>query len=190
LVPKLIPFFGGTDIWEIDKEGAKAFYLNLLDLRQDNGEPYFYTHIRDILAMLKNILLEYRPTDVPEFPNHTLLPKKEKQWLGMKLQVKISPHIPEKYRLAIRTLQETGMHVGELRAPQVNDMVDGALKVWKAFGDRGLRLSRKSGGEVSYSISMDLWNDLLNHVEGKEPDDFIFTSDGKRPIGEVRLYQV
>jgi hypothetical protein len=76
LVPKLIPFFGGTDIREIDKESAKAFYLNLLDLRQDNREPYFDVHIRDILAMLKSIPLEYRPTDVPEFPNHTLLPRK------------------------------------------------------------------------------------------------------------------
>ena len=31
---------------------------------------------------------------------------------------------------------------------------------------------------------------LKKHVEGKAPNDFIFTSDGKSPLGEGRLYKI
>lgn len=77
---------------------------------------------------------------MPPFPAFTALPKREKQWLGFERQISIEPHIPGKYRLAIRTLLTTGMRPGELRAIQVNDLIDGAIKVWKAISDRGLRL--------------------------------------------------
>ncbi len=41
----------------------------------------------------------------------------------------------------------------ELRAIQVNDLVDGSIKIWKAISEGDLRLSRKSGGEVTYRIN-------------------------------------
>jgi integrase len=187
----LTPYFKEKDFRTISKEDVKAFYLHLLDLRDKNGQPYSDAHIKDILAMLKSIFIEYRPADVPEFPSHTVIPKKEKQWLGIERQMSIEPHIPKKYRLSIRTLQTTGMRAGEIRALQVNDMIDGALKVWKAFGDHKddkgnviLKLSRKSGGEVTYPIPLDLWRDLQKHVEGKKSDDFIFSHEDGSPFGQ------
>lgn len=193
----LVPYFSDKDVRAISKEDIKLFYLYLLDLRDSKGEPYSDAHIKHILDFLKSIFHEYRPADIPEFPDHAVLPKREKQWLGIERQMTIEPHVPHKYRLAIQTLQYTGMRCGEVRALQVSDMVDGALKVWKAFSDHKdkkgnsiLKLCRKAGGEVTYPIHLDLWNDLQAHVEGKAPDDFIFTSDGKRPLGKGRLYKI
>ncbi|MDA8240908.1 MAG: hypothetical protein M0Z67_11145 [Nitrospiraceae bacterium] len=64
------------------------------------------------------------------------------------------------------------------------------MKVWKAFSDHKdegghsiLKLSRKSGGEVTYPIPLDLWNDLQKHVEEKRPDDFIFVHEEGAPFG-------
>ncbi len=45
-----------------------------------------------------------------------------------------------------------------------------------------MKLARKAGGEVVYQLSLDLWEDLRSHVEGKKPDDWIFTLSGK-PYG-------
>jgi integrase len=187
----LVPYFAEMDIRHVTKEDVKAFYLYLLDLRDKNSQPYSDAHIRDILAMLKSMFIEYRPADIPDFPSHTVMPKKEKQWLGIERQMRIESHIPGKYHLAIRTLQVTGMREGEIRALQVNDMIDGALKVWKAFSDHRddkgnpvLKLSRKNGGEVTYPIPLDLWNDLQDHVRGKQADAFIFSHEDGSPFGQ------
>jgi integrase len=186
----LIPFFTDSDIRYINKDDLKRFYLHLLDLRDKDDNPYADSYIKEILALLRSIFLEYRPADMPDFPAHTIIPKREKQWLGIERQLAIEPHIPERFKLAIRTLQTTGMRPGELRALQVSDMIDGALKVWKAFGDHGLRLSRKSGGEVTYPVPLDLWRSLQSHVEGKKADELIFcTKDGK-PLHENTLFKV
>lgn len=77
-----------------------------------------------------------------------------------------------------------------MRALQVNDMIDGALKVWNAFsdhkdyaGNRILKLYRKSGGEVTYPIPLDLWHDLQKHVAEKKSDGFIFAHEDGSPFG-------
>lgn len=183
----LVPYFKGKDIRHVTKDEVKTFYFHLLDLKDENGEPYGDYHVRDILSCLKSMFFAYRP-DTIEFPEHSIVRKNEVQWLGIERQMAIEPHVPNKHKLAIRVLQFTGMRPGELRALQVNDMIDGALKVWKAFSDRGLRLSRKSGGEVLYQLSLDLWEDLREHTKGKNPDDFIFTINGK-PYGPNCLYR-
>jgi integrase len=158
----LVPYFKEKDIRTISKEDVKAFYLHLLDLKDPKKQPYSDAHIKHVLSVLRSIFIEYRPADIPDFPQHTVVPKKEKQGLGIERQMSIEQHIPAKYHLAIRTLQTTGMRAGELRALQVNDMIDGALKVWKAFSDHKddaknsiLKLTRKSGGEVTYPIPLD-----------------------------------
>lgn len=182
------------DIRDITRNKIKKFYFALLDRRMDNrtdeGEPYSDSYVRDILSVLKSILLEFRGAeDIPKFPAHTITPKKEKQWLGIERQMAVEPRVKDKYQLAIRVLQVTGMRQGELRALQVNDMVDGSLKVWKAFGDMGLKLKRKNGGEVSYSIPLDLWNALQTYTKDKSPDHFIFTHANGTPLGKGRLYK-
>ena len=128
---------------------------------------------------------------MPEFPEHTCLPKREKQWMGFERQMAIEPHLPEKYSLSIRILITTGMRTNELRALRVEDMIDGALRVWKAISDGKLRLSRKSGGEVIYQLPPHLWEELVDHIKDKSltASDFIFTVDGK-PLGVNRLPKV
>lgn len=186
----LIPYFTDKDIRYIDKEDLKKFYLYLLDLIDEKTkQPYADSYIRDILAVLKSVFIEYRPAAIPDFPAHTVIPKREKQWLGIERQMAIEPHISERFRLAIHTLQTTGMRPGELRALQVSDMIDGALKVWKAFGSHGLKLARKSGGEVTYPIPLALWQSLQAHVAGKNHDEFIFTTSEGKPLYENTLFK-
>ena len=189
----LIPYFKGKDIRTIDKDDLQAFYLHLLDKRIDKAndiEKYADSYIKEILAVLKGLFLAYRTADLPEFPSMTVIPKREKQWLGVTRQMSIEPHIPEKYRLAIRTLLTTGMRPGELRAIQVNDLIDGSIKIWKAISGGELRLLRKAGGEVSYRVPVDLWEDLQDSIKDKQPSDFIFSFDGINPLDKKCLYKV
>jgi integrase len=181
----LLPAFQGKDVRDITEEEIRAFYFSLVN--RGYGD-YF---IRHILAMLKTLFLRYRG-DMPKFPEGWTdpEPKKEKQRLSIDRQMTIAPHIPDRhgYRLAISILQTTGMRPCEIRALQVNDIVDNGLMVWKSKTDR-LKLKRKNGGEVYYPLPEYLLQDLKQHIEGKHVDDFIFTING-RPIGEGRLRKV
>lgn len=179
----LIPYFDKKDIRDITEEDIKAFYYSL-------DKNYSDAYIKDVLALLKGILNRYA-SPAPRFPAHTVVPKMEKQWLGIERQMAIEPHLPEKYRLAIQVLQ-LGMRVGELRALHVQDMIDGTLKVWKAFAGNKLKLIRKAGGEVTYHVPLALWEDLKQHVAETEktPDSLLFCHTDGQPLGEGRLYKI
>ncbi len=188
----LKPYFNNRDIRDITGDDGNKFFYHLLDLMQENGERYSDYHIRDVMSMLKTLFMKYRPADIPKFPEgwQDLEPKKEKQRLQFDRQMEIAPFIPERhgYRLAISILQTTGMRTCELRALQVNDIVDGGLMIWKSLTDR-LKLKRKNGGEQYYPLPDYLLDDLKKHIDGKRSDDFIFTINGK-PFGDGRLRKV
>jgi len=99
--------------------------------------------------------------------------------------------IPERhgYRLAILVLLRTGMRINEVTATKVHNLDDGIIYVSKAISDGELRLSRKSGGEVAYTVTPELWQLLMTHIDKKDPDDFVFEINGK-PISTDRLYKV
>lgn len=80
----------------MSKEDVKAFYLHVLDLWDANKQPYSDAYVKEMLAMLRSIFFEYSPADIPNFPKHTVIPKKEKQSLGIERQIKTEPHIPAK----------------------------------------------------------------------------------------------
>lgn len=182
----LKPAFKGMDIRDITKDDVRNFYYSLIDKKY--GDYY----IHHIMAMLKTLMIRHRPVDPPKFPEgwNTLEPKKERQRLQIDRQMAIAPHIPERhgYRLAINILLTTGMRVCELRALQVNNIVDNGLVVWKSLTDR-LKLKRKNGGEVYYPLPEYLLTDLKLHIEGKDSDAFIFSIAGK-PLGEGRLRKI
>lgn len=181
----IVPFFKDRDIHDLSRDDVERFYHHLLDL------GYSSKYIKEILAVLKSLFLRYRPGDTPEFPSFAIVPVREKQRLGFTREIAAVEQVPERYgyRLAILLLLRTGMRINELPALKVHDLDDGTIFVSKAISDDELRLSRKSGGEVPYSVSPELWVQLLNHIENKKPDDFVFEINGK-PITTDRLYKV
>ena len=140
-----------------------------------------------------SLFLRYRPNDVPKFPVFDVEPAVPKQILGVQREMALKDKIPQRhgYRLAIEILLQTGMHINEVRALRRGDLVDGIIVVNKAIADDGRPKNKhKSGGEVFAKVTMDLWNRLQVHVQGKKSSDLIFTIDGETPLGEGRLYKV
>ncbi len=130
---------------------------------------------------------------MPDFPHFSVVPVIEKQRLGLTREIAVLDKVPERhgYRLAINTLIHTGMRIEELPAIKVHNLDDGTIWVDKAISEGELRLSRKSGGVVPYDVSPQLWEQLMEHIKGKNPDDYVFTYDGtNEPLSTGRLYKV
>ena len=192
----IVPFFKGRDIHDITRDDVEKFYHHLLDKRYSlkhtkEVKKYSSKYIKEILNVLKSLFLRYRPADVPAFPAFSIVPVREKQRLGFAREIAIIDKVPERhgYRLAVLVLLRTGMRINEVSAIKVHNLDDGIIYVNKAISDGELRLSRKSGGEVAYSVTPEVWEMLLGHIEGKYPDDYVFDINGK-PITEDRLYKV
>jgi len=119
------------------------------------------------------------------------VPVREKQKLGVTREIATLEQVQERhgYRLAILVLLRTGMRINEVTAVKVHNLDDGIISVSNAISDGEFRLSRKDGGEVDYPVGPELWQLLRNHIEDKEPDDFVFEING-RPIPTDRLYKV
>ena len=182
----IVDYFKGTDIREIETETIEKFYHGLL--RKNLSTRY----IKDILDTLKSIFIKYvGVAHIPTFPNFTVIPKLEKQRLGLAREIAIMDKVPDRhgYRIAILVLIRTGMRLNEVPALKVHDLDDGIVHVTKAFTEGKLKLARKNGGSVPYHVTPELWEMLMEHIKDKEPDDYVFTIDG-RPIPTARLYKV
>src|SRR5208283_4520092 len=197
-------YFRGWDIRDIKDTDIKKFYLTLLGkCRYHYGSesenfscPFVkcpsrlsLRYIKDIMDTLKSIFLEHLPANVPKFHSFAVVPKMEKQMLGLTREMAVMDKVPEKYRLGILILILTGMHIDELPAIKVVDCVDGILYVTKAFTEGRIRNARKSGGTVEYRLTLEVWNMLMEHIKRKDPDDFVFDIDG-RNIPPGRWYKV
>lgn len=174
----LLPEFSEMDIREINFEQIERLYHKLLN------KGLAKKTIKNILNILKAFLNRYRRNDVPEFPKFTIVPKREKQWLGVERQIQITQYIPEKYQVPIELLLDTGMRTGELLALQKKDFVDGCIYVYKAISGKKLRLCRKAGGTVTYRLSLSLWQKLIDYTKEMQHDEFLFK------LGSDRLYKV
>jgi len=179
-------FFEGMDIDAVNQDDVEAFYHSLLNRKLSSK------YIRQILNILKGLFLRYRAANVPNFPDFTVIPVKEKQRLGLAREVSIMEKIPERhgYRLAILTLIRTGMRINEVIALKVHNLIDGIAWVDKAMSSDGeLRLARKAGGTVPYRLTPELWKLIVAHITGKESDAYAFEINSK-PITTGRLYKV
>lgn len=181
----LLPEFRKLDIRDIKEPQIRKFYHDLLE---KDISPKSIKHILDTLRTLlnyyKNILAR-----VPDMPHFTVVPKREKKWLGIDKQMMALSFIPANYALAFELLFETGMRPGELRALKKGDFRDGYITVSRAFSENSLRLITKTGAEVTYRVSFSLWRKLMEHIAEKPSDTFIFTLNGK-PYYKDRLYDV
>lgn len=178
----LIPHFTGKDIRDITREDIEILYHSLLD------KSYSTRYIKDVLDTLKSIFI-YTEVKPPKFPEFTVVPKIEKQRLGIARELLVMPCIPEKYRLCILVLIRTGMRIGEVIAFKVSDIEDGTIYVDKRISEGRLMLSRKPGrgkpGKLTlYQVTPEIWRDLIAYVSDKAPDDIIF------PFTRGRLYKV
>lgn len=181
----IVPFFGGRDLHDLTRDDIEKFYHHLLD------KKYSPKYIKEILSVLKSLFFRYRPADIPEFPSFSIVPFREKQRLGFAREIAVVDKVPERngYRLAILVLLRTGMRINEVTAIKVHNLDDGIIYVNKAISDGRLRLSRKSGGEVAYSVTPEVWQLLMKHIEDKGPDDYVFEIN-RKPITTDRLYKV
>ena len=205
----IVPFFRGKDIRDANYLDIETFYIRLLGKcathnYADGGmyqcgyttcpirTPLSSRYIQDILDTLRGIFIKYRPNDIPQFPKFTVIPTVEKQRLGIAREISVLDKVPQRhgYRIGILMLLRSGMRINELPAIKVQDCIDGTVFVDKAFSDGKLKLARKSGGEVEYPLSPELWIMLTEHLEGKGPDEFVFSIDGKSPIPPARWYKV
>jgi integrase len=211
----ILPFFTGKDIREPDQIFIERFYHGLLDecqhreilgpcpfskgIKDDAGQvrycpsrfPLSSRYIKDILDTLKAIFLRYRTGDMPKIPVIKVVPSKAKQLLGLAREISTLDKVPDRhgYRTAILVLLRTGMRNNECSALKVSDLVDGIIYVSKAISAGKLVNTRKSGPPKTYRVTPELWDLLLSHVEGKDPDDFIFEINGNF-IRPNRLYKV
>lgn len=184
----IIPQLGHLDIRDIESDHVRLFYHHLLDCtyapfpkHPEIQQRLSSRYIKDILDTLKALMIYANRVELPAFPFFAVVPAKEKQILGIARELVIVEQIPERhgYRLACLLLIRTGMHINEVIALKVHDMVDGILRVTKAINKGKLRLARKAGQPVSYRVTPELWQMLMEHIEGKNPDDHVFTIDGE-----------
>lgn len=181
----IVPYFNKGTIEDIDRNDIEKFYHHLLDKKLSSK------YIKHILDTLKSVMLRYRKTTLPEFPKFAIVPVREKQRLGMAREISIVDKIPERYgyKLAILILLRTGMRINEVCALKKHDFVDGIIYADKAISDGKLRLSRKSGGVVTYRVTPELWHLIDAHLSVLADDAYAFSIDGK-PIKPGRLYKV
>lgn len=179
-----LPAFSTMDVREIRYQHIEKLYLDLLQ------KGLATKTIRNILNNLKTFLSRYRD-DVIKIPKFTVIPKKEKHWMGIETQMKVYPHIPDRhgYRLAIELLHFTGCRPGEIIALQKKDLVDGCVYIYKSIAAGRVKLSRKSGGIVTHRLTLDMWQKLIEHTRDNDHSDLIFSVNG-RQLSEHRLYKV
>jgi integrase len=93
--------------------------------------------------------------ELPSLPVFSVVPAKEIKILGIARKLAVVDHIPERhgYRLACLLLIRTGMHINEVIALKVHDMVDGIIRVRKSISKGKVRLTRKAGKPVSYRVT-------------------------------------
>jgi integrase len=70
------------------------------------------------------------------------------------------------------------MRVCELRALSIADVTDRGVIVWKSLTDRLKKVRKGYAKEQFYPLPKYIMDDLLEHIKGKSPDEFIFTVNG------------
>lgn len=178
----ILPEFGKMDIRDVRSHHIKKFYHDLLETEsKTTKEKLAPKTVRHILNVFGSFLRAYKDIIkiIPDLPRFTVVPKKEKKWLGIEKQMIILTYIPEDHQLAFETLFDTGMRIGELRAIKVGDLRDGYITVSRAFSDNKLRQRTKTGIEATFKVSFSLWRKLVEHAQGKSRDKLLFTEKGK-----------
>ncbi len=177
----ILPKFGNRDINDFKDDSDEKAVTIFKDLEAwkiellDSGKSHNYTkHIMDDLRAFLNYYLRKQS---PTFPTVKRIPKRERQILDLNRQLQIVPGISNPFRLPIKRMLETGARKGEIRALKVHKIFPyHYIVIEEAMSKNRHRKSRKSGGRTKNKLSKELWDELLTHVEGMKPDDYVFTT--------------
>ena len=172
--------FGEIDIREIvpDDIEAAQFHLHRKGLSRSS--------IRTVLSVLRTLLIRYRDRKrvldwVPAFPEGwSSMPSADRWWVDGKVQQAIIARMPERSRLLMGVLCETGMRPGEGEALRKRDILPGrrihiqrSIDVWRKEGPP------KAGKARYCDINEELYQKLI--VLPVIGDGYLFTTKGGMP---------
>lgn len=116
-----------------------------------------------------------------------------KKWISREQQELVLSYIPvdTEDHLIMETLMETAQRPGYVCAHMKRDLVeDNEIIIDKAFDEAGNLKPEKTNQVIHRAISKELYDKLLKHCEGKQPDDFIFTQPDGRPFNTQKLGEI
>ncbi len=173
----ILPAFGSVRPGDLTTRSLAGFKRDLL---RQGLAPKTVKHILGALSALLNHLAESGEMDaVPRFPTIKARPVKEKHWLDRVTQAKIIAAADPEDVLLFRCLIETGERISEACAHQVRDLMDGGIRVCRAFDDRGELKGTKTGRDDLRPLSRPLYEELVILCGASDPGQFLFTRGGK-----------
>ncbi len=173
----ILPAFGSVRPGDITTRALAGFKRDLL---RQGLAPKTVKNILGVLSAFLNYLAASGELDaVPRFPTIKAKPSKEKHWLDRVTQAKIIAAADPEDVLLFRTLIETGERVSEVCAHQVRDLMDGGIRVCRAFDDSGELKGTKTGRDDLRPLSRPLYEELVISCGARDPGQFLFMRGGK-----------
>ncbi|MBF0516375.1 MAG: site-specific integrase [Nitrospirae bacterium] len=144
------PFMGDRDVKAVSSKVVFDFYTALL---QRGLASKTIKHILDALKGLFSQLYNLEViTKLPAFPKVKVKPQ-PKRWIDTETQLSILGNLPDKYKLYVQILFETGMRPGEARALRRRDIAGSVITVERALDEANNLRPTKTGKIYKYQIS-------------------------------------
>lgn len=188
----ILPTFQKMDIRDVRTHHIKKLYHDLLETESEiTNRKLSPKTIKHILNTLRTFLRAHKDIIkiIPDFPRFTIVPVKEKKWLGIEKQMIAMTYIPKQHQLIFELLFDTGMRIGEIRAIKVGDLRDGYITISRVYSGNKLRQRTKTGTETTYRVAFSIWRQLIEHTKGRPGNDVLFTENGQ-PYHKGRLYSI
>ncbi len=173
----ILPAFGSVRPGDITTRSLAGFKRDLL--RQGLAPKTVKNILGALSAFLNHLATSGELDAVPRFPKIKNVATREKHWLDRATQAKIIAAADPVDVLIFRTLIETGERVSEACAHQVRDLMDGGIRVCRAFDDYGELKGTKTGRDDLRPLSRSLYEELVLSVGVKDPGQFLFMRRGK-----------
>lgn len=181
----VLPFFGSHRPVDIRTRDLVSLKRELF--RNYSLAPKTVRHVLSALSAFLNHLADLGELEaVPRFPQVRVAPSRPRLWLSADAQGRIIEGADPADRLILRLMFETGVRPSEACALQVGDLVDGGLRVCRAFDEYGELKSTKTGSDDVRALSQGLYKALKNSCRAHDPGQFLFTRGG-RPYTRRKL---
>ncbi len=181
----ILPAFGSVRPGDLTMRALAGFKRDLL--RVGRAPKTVKSILSALSIFLNHLALQGELDAVPRFPTIKARQVKEKHWLDRATQARIIEAADPEDVLLFRTLIETGERVSEACAHQVRDLIDGGIRVCRAFDDRGELKGTKTGRDDLRPLSRPLYEELFLSRGAADPGQWLFTRGGK-PYTRRKLY--
>lgn len=190
------PYFGEYQVKNVTKNEIRKWLSNCQTIQQKSPSSATLQKAFTVLSMVLDFAvdddaLSINPAkQLRTYSNESVLPKK----LNSKRATPIEPSVVEKialtcggYSLAIRVLAYCGPRIGELAGLKVKDiniqnqslMIERSLS---SLGGKMLEGPTKNGKSREVHVMSFIWQDLLKHIEGLDPEEYVFVSPLGQPL--------